>query len=116
MDQEPEFTKFTDFLKGMLTDSNQAAQEAGFNAVTEFLSHAPMALWYVLLNAINSGGSSCENDDSQKQYIRATLVPIAVEKGFAAHRQGAKSAALELLLLYIEMEASDYVIVMSFSP
>jgi hypothetical protein len=48
MDQEAEFSKFTDFLKAMLMDSNQAAQETGFNAVNAFLSNAPMNLWCVL--------------------------------------------------------------------
>ncbi len=53
-------------------------------------------------------------EHSRKQYIRATLGPLTGEKGFAANRQGTKSAALELLLLRIEMDASEFVIVRFF--
>jgi hypothetical protein len=43
-DSDKEFMKYVEFLKGMVLDTNQAAQETGVAAVAAFVSHAPAAL------------------------------------------------------------------------
>ena len=40
-----------------------------------------------------------------------TIAPLVVEKCFGATRVGTKNAALEVLMLYIEVDTSDVVVV-----
>lgn len=45
---------------------------------------------------------------------RNAVVPCIVDKCFGANRQSTKTRALELLMLYIEIDSGDYVVVSLF--
>ncbi|ORY05948.1 ARM repeat-containing protein [Basidiobolus meristosporus CBS 931.73] len=86
-DQEAEFDKYSEHFKKLVTDSNVAAQEAGLTAVTAYVENAPTPT-----------------------KTRESVVPGIVEKCFGSTRAGTKAKAVELLLLYIEIDAPDPVV------
>ncbi|ORX94275.1 ARM repeat-containing protein [Basidiobolus meristosporus CBS 931.73] len=86
-DQEAEFDKYSEHFKKFVTDSNVAAQEAGLTAVTAYVENAPTPT-----------------------RTRESVVPGVVEKCFGSTRAGTKAKAVELLLLYIEVDVPDPVV------
>jgi hypothetical protein len=47
LETDAEFMKYVEFLKGMVVDTNQAAQESGVAALVSFVAHAPANTSYV---------------------------------------------------------------------
>ncbi|KAK9719768.1 hypothetical protein K7432_004569 [Basidiobolus ranarum] len=86
-DQEAEFDKYSEHFKKIVTDSNVAAQEAGLTAVLAYVENAP-----------------------NPSKTRDTVVPGIVEKCLGSTRAGTKTKAVELLLLYIEVDVPDPVV------
>ncbi|KAJ2997979.1 Microtubule-associated protein, microtubule dynamics during spindle orientation [Globomyces sp. JEL0801] len=74
------------FLKGAVSDQNQIAQELGVQMVLE----------YITLTA-----------DAQS---KSKVVPIAIEKCFGSSRANTKSRAIELLLIFVEIDNPEYVV------
>ncbi|KAK9693990.1 hypothetical protein K7432_013644 [Basidiobolus ranarum] len=83
-----EFDKYCGHFKNFISDSNIAAQEAALVAVTAYVENAPNA-----------------------NKTREVVVPVIVEKCLGSTRAGTKMKAVELLLLYIEVDIPDPVIV-----
>ncbi|KAI8071463.1 armadillo-type protein [Gongronella butleri] len=85
--EDSDFYKYEDALKGMVTDANAVAQEAGLNAVYEFVNNAP--------NATST---------------RDVIVPALVQKCLGAAKAGTKQKATDILLLYAEIDKPDPVV------
>ncbi|KAI4763441.1 ARM repeat-containing protein [Aureobasidium sp. EXF-3400] len=83
-----DFTADSNIWKGAVADANVAAQAEGLNALNAFLEIA--------------GKSGCTRTRT------STIQPI-VEKGVTG-RPAAKAAAIEALLLYVELDVADPVI------
>ncbi|KAJ3118323.1 Microtubule-associated protein, microtubule dynamics during spindle orientation [Phlyctochytrium bullatum] len=80
-DNDAEYRKYQEYLKKMAGDANIAAQEAGLNAVLSYVENAP------------SGPKT-----------RNVIVPLLVDKALGAARQTSKAKAIEIILMYIEVE------------
>ncbi|KAJ3300457.1 Microtubule-associated protein, microtubule dynamics during spindle orientation [Borealophlyctis nickersoniae] len=86
-DAEAEFRKYQDYLKKMVSDANLVAQEAGMGAVLAWVKNAPSAT-----------------------KTRSVLVPMVVDKGLGSTRAGTKAKALDLLMMFIEIDIAEPVI------
>ncbi|KAJ3032355.1 Microtubule-associated protein, microtubule dynamics during spindle orientation, partial [Rhizophlyctis rosea] len=86
-DADAEYRKYQEFLKKMIADSNLVAQEAGMAAVLAWVTNAPSAT-----------------------KTRSVIVPMVVDKGLGSTRAGTKAKALEILLMYIEIDIAEPVI------
>ncbi|KAJ3104241.1 Microtubule-associated protein, microtubule dynamics during spindle orientation [Phlyctochytrium planicorne] len=80
-DADAEYRKYQEYLKKMVTDSNVAAQETGLNAMLAYVENAP------------SGGKT-----------RNVIVPLLVDKALGSTRASNKTKAVEIILMYIEVE------------
>lgn len=78
------YTRNPDAVKAIATDSNAVAQERGMEAIRSFL----------LYGGKGAGAT------------REVVMPAIVDKSFGAMRAGTKKVALEIVLLYAEMEDS----------
>ncbi|RUP27265.1 hypothetical protein BC936DRAFT_138746 [Jimgerdemannia flammicorona] len=83
-----EFTQYDGCLKKMAVDANAVAQESGLTTLINYVENAP--------NAART---------------RETVIPAVVEKCFGSTRAGTKAKALELILMYIEIDVADPVVV-----
>ena len=70
-------------------DSNAAAQEKGLEAI----------------------GSLIANSGENAARTRETVMPAIVDKGFLSVRAGTKQKAIEVAMLYVEVESGPAVIV-----
>ncbi|CAI2189255.1 12155_t:CDS:10, partial [Funneliformis geosporum] len=86
-DSESDFRPYEGLMKNIATDSNAVAQETGLTTLTAFVDNAPNPL-----------------------RARASIIPAVVDKGFGSSRSGTKSKALELILLYIEVDIPDPIV------
>ncbi|KAL5036633.1 hypothetical protein RTP6_004181 [Batrachochytrium dendrobatidis] len=84
---DPIFLQYQESVRGMLSDANQIALESGVSATME----------YVKLATIASRGKS-------------VLVPLVVDKCLASTRSSTKTKAMEILLMFIEIDTADVVI------
>lgn len=75
-------------------DSNAAAQEKGLEAIGSLIA--------------NSGENAAKT--------REAVMPAVVEKGFLSVRAGTKQKAIEVAMLYVEVESGPAVIVSVFPP
>jgi cytoskeleton-associated protein 5 len=82
-------------LQIAVNDPNQIAQEFGLSVVVEYVMVAVDAKAYVLYNI----------------RTKMALIPPLIEKCLASTRSGTRAKALEVLLLVVESEGSDFVIV-----
>ncbi|XP_015926242.1 cytoskeleton-associated protein 5 [Parasteatoda tepidariorum] len=86
-EKSPEFTKYLGLLKKFVLDSNAIAQEKGLSAVLAFLENAACAP--KTANEVMSG---------------------LVSKCFSSPRAKTRELALEITLMYIELEKQDVVL------
>ncbi|KAG9290927.1 hypothetical protein G9A89_011077 [Geosiphon pyriformis] len=84
---DDEFRPFDGFMKNIATDANAVAQETGLTTLLAFVENAP--------NPTRSRGS---------------VIPAVVDKSFGSARAGTKNKAVELILLYIEVDTPDPVV------
>ncbi|GET04485.1 microtubule associated protein [Rhizophagus clarus] len=87
-DNESDFKPYEGFMKNIATDSNAVAQETGLTTLLAFVENAPNPL-----------------------RVRGSIIPAVVDKGFGSSRAGTKKKAIELVLLYIEVDSPDPVVV-----
>ncbi|CAG8735004.1 17874_t:CDS:2, partial [Funneliformis caledonium] len=85
---ESDFRPYEGLMKSIATDSNAVAQETGLTTLIAFVDNAPNPL-----------------------RARASIIPAVVDKGFGSSRSGTKSKAIELILLYIEVDIPDPIVV-----
>ncbi|KAG5518003.1 hypothetical protein PMAC_000458 [Pneumocystis sp. 'macacae'] len=91
-DQDPLFRSFlfdAGLWKKISTDSNVFAQEAGINALKDFLEFC--------------GKEACIR-------TRSTVIPCIVEKGLISTRVGTRQKSIDVLLLYVELDSPDPVL------
>ncbi|CAI2179034.1 13105_t:CDS:10 [Funneliformis geosporum] len=86
-DSESDFRPYEGLMKNIATDSNAVAQENGLATLIAFVDNAPNPL-----------------------RVRASIIPAVVDKGFGSSRSGTKSKAIELILLYIEVDIPDPIV------
>ncbi|CAB4441999.1 unnamed protein product [Rhizophagus irregularis] len=86
-DNESDFKPYEGFMKNIATDSNAVAQETGLTTLLAFVENAPNPL-----------------------KVRNSIIPAVVEKGFGSSRAGTKNKAIELILLYIEVDSPEPVV------
>ncbi|CAJ0826900.1 1337_t:CDS:10, partial [Entrophospora sp. SA101] len=86
-DDESDFKPFEGLMKNIATDANAVAQEAGLTTLLTFVEKAP--------NPIR---------------IRSSVIPVVVDKGFGSSRTGTKNKAIDLILLFIEVDTVDPVL------
>ncbi|ORX54518.1 ARM repeat-containing protein [Hesseltinella vesiculosa] len=84
---DSDFYKYEHALKAIVTDANAVAQEAGLNAVYEYVNNAP--------NAAST---------------REAVVPALVQKCLGAAKAGTKQKAVDIILLYAEVDVPDPVV------
>ncbi|KAF9924030.1 Microtubule-associated protein, microtubule dynamics during spindle orientation [Linnemannia zychae] len=85
--EESDFRRFEGSLKKIALDSNAVAQESGLTTLIQFVENAP--------------------DPNRTKNI---VVPAVVEKCLSSTRAGTKAKALDLILLYVEVDSPDPVI------
>ncbi|KAI9315486.1 armadillo-type protein [Dichotomocladium elegans] len=85
--EDSDFYTYESYLKKIATDANAVAQEAGLNAIYEFVNNAP--------NAVSS---------------RESVIPALVEKCLGAMKAGTKQKATDIILLYVEIDVADPVV------
>ncbi|KAG0348125.1 Microtubule-associated protein, microtubule dynamics during spindle orientation [Podila humilis] len=85
--EDSDFRRFEGSLKKIALDSNAVAQESGLTTLIQFVENAP---------------------DPNK--TKSTVVPAVVEKCLSSTRAGTKAKALDLILLYVEVDTPDPVI------
>ncbi|KAG0305228.1 Microtubule-associated protein, microtubule dynamics during spindle orientation [Dissophora globulifera] len=85
--EDSDFRRFEGSLKKIALDSNAVAQESGLTTLIQFVENAP-----------------------DPNRTRDTVVPAVVEKCLSSTRTGTKGKALELILLYAEVDTPDPVI------
>ncbi|KAI7849124.1 armadillo-type protein [Circinella umbellata] len=86
-DNDSDFYTYESYLKKIATDANAVAQESGLNVIYEFVNNAPNA-----------------------SSTRETVVPAIVEKCLGATKAGTKQKAIDILLLYAEIDVADPVV------
>lgn len=86
-EKSPEFQKYASLLKKFVIDSNAVAQEKGLSAVLAFVENAAVA-------------SKTVND----------VMNALVSKCFSSPRAKTRELALEIALMYIEIEKQDVVL------
>ncbi|KAL1917720.1 uncharacterized protein VTP21DRAFT_3554 [Calcarisporiella thermophila] len=84
---EREFTQYEPYLKKIVTDSNAVAQENGLSAILSYVENAP-----------------------RPERSRDAVVPTLVEKCLGSSRAGTRNKAVEILLMYIEVDVADPVV------
>ncbi|KAF9584426.1 Microtubule-associated protein, microtubule dynamics during spindle orientation [Lunasporangiospora selenospora] len=82
-----DFRRYAGSLKKIALDSNAVAQESGLTTLIQFVENAP-----------------------DPNSTKSDVVPAVVEKCLSATRTGTKAKALELILLYVEVDTPDPVI------
>ncbi|KAI8601375.1 armadillo-type protein, partial [Dissophora ornata] len=85
--EDSDFRRFEGSLKKMALDSNAVAQESGLTTLIQFVENAP--------------------DPNRTKNV---VVPAVVEKCLSSTRTGTKAKALDLILLYVEVDTPDPVI------
>ncbi|KAF9908102.1 Microtubule-associated protein, microtubule dynamics during spindle orientation [Linnemannia zychae] len=85
--EDSDFRRYEGSLKKIALDSNAVAQESGLTTLIQFVENAP--------------------DPNRTKNI---VVPAVVEKCLSSTRAGTKAKALELILLYVEVDSPDPVI------
>ncbi|KAG0277377.1 Microtubule-associated protein, microtubule dynamics during spindle orientation [Linnemannia exigua] len=85
--EDSDFRRFEGSLKKIALDSNAVAQESGLTTLIQFVENAP--------------------DPNRTKNV---VVPAVVEKCLSSTRAGTKAKALELILLYVEVDSPDPVI------
>ncbi|CAG8520285.1 7962_t:CDS:10 [Acaulospora colombiana] len=93
---EQEFKPYEGLLKDIAKDANAVAQETGLSTLLAYVENAPNPTRQVSLM-----------DSSQP---RSSIIPAVVEKGFGSARAGTKRKAVDLILLYIEVDTPDPVV------
>ncbi|CAG8566334.1 15597_t:CDS:2 [Funneliformis caledonium] len=86
-DSESDFRFYEGLMKNIATDSNAVAREAGLTTLNAFVDNAPNPL-----------------------RTRASIIQAVVDKSFGSSRSGTKSKAIELILLYIEVDIPDPIV------
>ncbi|KAJ1660027.1 hypothetical protein IWQ61_000993 [Dispira simplex] len=84
---EHRFRDFSDSMAKLVAETNVAAQEAGVNTLLIYLRNAP-----------------------SPTRTRASMQPILMEKCVASTRAGTRTAALEALMLYVEVDVAEPVV------
>ncbi|KAF9973158.1 Microtubule-associated protein, microtubule dynamics during spindle orientation [Actinomortierella ambigua] len=84
---DSEFRQYEGSLKKMALDSNAVAQESALTTIMQFVDNAPEA-----------------------SRSMSSVVPAVVEKCLSAARTGTKTKAVELILLYVEVDTPDPII------
>ncbi|KAJ1962929.1 hypothetical protein IWQ62_003374, partial [Dispira parvispora] len=84
---EHRFRDFSDFMGKLVAETNVAAQEAGVNTLLIYLRNAP-----------------------SPSRTRSSVQPILMEKCVASTRAGTRTAALEALMLYVEVDVAEPVV------
>lgn len=85
--EDSDFRRFEGSLKKIALDSNAVAQESGLTTLIQFVENAP-----------------------DPNRTKSVVVPAVVEKCLSSTRAGTKAKALELILLYVEVDSADPVI------
>ncbi|KAG0042526.1 Microtubule-associated protein, microtubule dynamics during spindle orientation, partial [Linnemannia elongata] len=85
--EDSDFRRYEGSLKKIALDSNAVAQESGLTTLIQFVENAP--------------------DPNRTKNV---VVPAVVEKCLSSTRAGTKAKALELILLYVEVDSADPVI------
>ncbi|KAG0261640.1 Microtubule-associated protein, microtubule dynamics during spindle orientation [Mortierella polycephala] len=85
--EDSDFRRFEGSLKKIALDSNAVAQESGLTTLIQFVENAP-----------------------DPNRTKSVVVPAVVEKCLSSTRTGTKNKALELILLYVEVDTPDPVI------
>ncbi|KAG0201552.1 Microtubule-associated protein, microtubule dynamics during spindle orientation [Mortierella sp. GBA30] len=85
--EDSDFRRFEGSLKKIALDSNAVAQESGLTTLIQFVENAP--------------------DPNRTKNV---VVPAVVEKCLSSTRTGTKAKALDLILLYVEVDSPDPVI------
>ncbi|KAI8849851.1 armadillo-type protein [Chytridium lagenaria] len=80
-DADAEYKKYQEYLKKMATDTNIAAQDAGLTALLAYIENAPSAA-----------------------RTRNVVAPLIVEKALGSARASNRATAVEILLMYVEVE------------
>ncbi|KAI8822123.1 armadillo-type protein, partial [Fimicolochytrium jonesii] len=86
-DADAEYKKWQDSLKAIVADSNAVAQETGLGAVMSYVTNAPNA-----------------------KKTRSVLASSIVDKCLGSVRAGTRQKALDVLLMYIEIDVADPII------
>ncbi|TPX69294.1 hypothetical protein SpCBS45565_g02541 [Spizellomyces sp. 'palustris'] len=86
-DADNEYRKWQEYLKKMVSDSNLVAQESGLTAILAYVTNAPSA-----------------------NKTRSVLASMVVDKCLGSNRAGTKAKALDVLMMYIEIDVADPVI------
>ncbi|KAI8910955.1 armadillo-type protein [Gorgonomyces haynaldii] len=86
LEDKQSFEQYHDYLKNMVTDSNQIAQESGVACLLQFVQDSPTA------------------------HKTTHLIPLIVDKCLASTRAGTRTNALEILLRYCEIETPNSVL------
>ncbi|KAG0267963.1 Microtubule-associated protein, microtubule dynamics during spindle orientation [Actinomortierella ambigua] len=84
---DSEYRQYEGSLKKMALDSNAVAQESALTTIMQFVDNAPEA-----------------------SRSMSSVVPAVVEKCLSAARTGTKTKAVELILLYVEVDTPDPII------
>ncbi|KFH73222.1 hypothetical protein MVEG_00443 [Podila verticillata NRRL 6337] len=85
--EDSDFRQFEGSLKKIALDSNAVAQESGLTTLIQFVENAP-----------------------DPNRTKSAVVPAVVEKCLSSTRTGTKAKALDLILLYVEVDTPDPVI------
>ncbi|KAG0332620.1 Microtubule-associated protein, microtubule dynamics during spindle orientation [Podila horticola] len=85
--EDSDFRRFEGSLKKIALDSNAVAQESGLTTLIQFVENAP-----------------------DPNRTKSAVVPSVVEKCLSSTRAGTKAKALDLILLYVEVDTPDPVI------
>ncbi|KAI8334829.1 armadillo-type protein [Chlamydoabsidia padenii] len=85
--EDADFYQYEGYLKNMATDANAIAQEAGLNAIYEYVNNAPNA-----------------------SSTRESIIPGLVQKCLGAPKAGTKQKATDIILLYAEIDVADPIV------
>ncbi|KAJ3121227.1 Cytoskeleton associated protein 5 [Nowakowskiella sp. JEL0407] len=90
---ENEFRKYTEYLKPILTDGNAVALETGLSAVYTYVKNSPSGL-----------------------RTRQLVLPLVLDKCLPSTRPGTKQKALEIVLMYIELDKNAEAVIEEIIP
>ncbi|KAG5463567.1 MAG: hypothetical protein BJ554DRAFT_6399, partial [Olpidium bornovanus] len=83
-----QFKKYSDYMKKIAAESNAFAQEAGLVVLTAWAQNSPLAV-----------------------KTRSVILPVVIEKSLAQTRAGTRAKALDVLMMYIEIDTAEPVVV-----
>ncbi|TPX57138.1 hypothetical protein PhCBS80983_g04029 [Powellomyces hirtus] len=86
-DDDNAYRKWQDYLKKMVSEANAVAQESGLAAVLAWVANAPSA-----------------------SKTRGVIASMVVDKCMGSTRAGTRQKALDILLMYMEIDVADPVI------